>query len=233
MSHNDESRLAMELELLEAMYPEQIGYDAKSRALKFTAEGAMLELRIPDSYPESGFPDVIGASDAQKNDLRERMRSAIRDLGLAEGEEALDAIAASFQSLLDADSASQAAADAANSSPATDTPASSKTVIIWVHHLLALSKRKLALSPASLCGMTKPGYPGVMLFSGPAAAVTEHVNTLKTQNWQAFQVRYEEAELWAFEHASGIREVEPMAEVVKRIQDEKRREEFLKAVGIK
>ena len=234
MSQGDESRFAMELELLQAMYPEQIAYDARSRDLKFSSEGALLELRIPESYPETAFPDVMGASDSMKNDLRERMRAAFKDLGLAEGEEALDAIVASFQSMLDADAAaSQVDVGAARRSAASGTPAASKTVIIWLHHLLALSKRKLALSPAAISGVTKPGYPGIMLFSGPAEAVTEHVNTLKAENWQAFQVRYEEPELWEFEHGSGIREVETMAEVVKALQSQGRREEFLKAAGIK
>ncbi|KAJ4358691.1 uncharacterized protein N0V89_003275 [Didymosphaeria variabile] len=231
---DDESRFGMELELLEAMYPEQIAYESKSRDLKFTAEGgALLQLRIPEDYPDSAFPDVFGARDSQKNDVRERMRSAIKDLGLTEGEEALDAIIASFQSLLEANSAvAQKEHDAEAHSNASKISAPNKTVIIWLHHLLALSKRKLALSPTSISGITKPGYPGVMLFSGPATAVTEHVDTLKAENWQAFQVRYEEAEHWEFEHGAGIREVETMAEVVKGLQ-EKRRDEFLKAVGIK
>jgi hypothetical protein len=239
MSQDDvESRFTMELELLEAMYPEQVTYEAKSRDLKFTADGgALLQLRIPEKYPEGALPEVLGARDALKNDLRERVRSAIKDdLRLTEGEEALDAIVASFQSLLDAESTASHAenhTDEPSESDTTNKPAPHKTVIIWLHHLLALSKRKLALSPNSISGITKPGYPGVMLFSGPTAAVTEHVTKLKAENWQAFQVRYEEAELWKFEHGNGIREVETMGEVVKGLQDEQRRDEFLKAVGIK
>lgn len=234
MSHDEDSRFAMELELLQAMYPEQVAYDTRSRDLKFSSAGALLELRIPESYPERAFPDVMAARDSRKNDLRERMRAGIRELGLAEGEEALDTIVASFQHLLDAKvAASQADVRATNTPAASGTPAASKTVIIWLHHLLALSKRKLALSPTAISGVTKPGYPGIMLFSGPEEAVADHVNTLKAENWQAFQVRYEEAELWKFEHGSGIREVETMAEVVKALQSEERREEFLKAAGIK
>lgn len=83
-----------------------------------------------------------------------------------------------------------------------------------------------------------------MIFSGPLPAVVEHVNTLKAENWQAFQVRYEEAELWDFAHGTGVKEVETMAEVVKSIElaggklneegkGAKQKSEFLKAVGIK
>ncbi|KAJ4286693.1 hypothetical protein N0V90_012945 [Kalmusia sp. IMI 367209] len=235
MSQEDESRFATELELLEAMYPEQIVFDTRSRDLKFTVDGAAsLQLRVPERYPEQGFPDVMSARDAQKNDLRDRMRRAIRDLGLTEGEEALDAIVASFQSLLDTNSIDfDAGAGDNGSSRSSNEPVPTKTVIIWLHHLLALSKRKLALSPTSISGITKPGYPGIMLFSGPAVPVTEHVNALKAENWQAFQVRYEEAGMWQFEHGKGVREVETMAEVVKGVEGEKKREEFLKAVGIK
>lgn len=234
MSQDDESRFATELELLKAMYPEQVAYDTKSRDLKFSSDGGLLELRIPEDYPETGFPDVLAVRDAQKNDLREQTRAAIKGLQLVEGEEALDAIVASFQDLLDANtSASQADAGATGAADPSTRPAPSKTVIIWLHHLLALSKRKLALSPAGLSGVTKPGYPGIMIFSGPAPAVTEHVNTLKAENWQAFQVRYEEMELWEFEHGGGIRETETMAEVVKALHSEERREAFLKAAGIK
>jgi hypothetical protein len=118
----------------------------------------------------------------------------------------------------------------------------SKTVIVWLHHLLNTNKRKLALSPppsaTPVSGCTKPGYPGILIYSGPASAVLEHINTLKAQNWQAFQVRYEEEELWTFSHGHGVKEMESMSDIVKSVGIEdhvgkKQKEEFLKAVGIK
>ncbi|KAH7405721.1 hypothetical protein DE146DRAFT_421589 [Phaeosphaeria sp. MPI-PUGE-AT-0046c] len=242
MAEPEASRLDMEVEIIGAMYPEQASYDKKARELKFTHEGALLQLRLPESYPESGRPDVIAANNSNKSDLRSQTKAAIKGLDLIEGEEALDAIIAAFQELLDQKSNEQDQI----SSGTTDTTVidASKTVIIWLHHLLALTKRKLALSPTSLSGITKPGYPGIMIFSGPLSAVVEHVNTLKAENWQAFQVRYEEAELWHFAHGTGVREVETMAEVVKSVEladakpsegskGSKQKSEFLKAVGIK
>jgi hypothetical protein len=239
MSEHEPSRLETELELLDAMYPEQASYTSKARELKYTQDGATLQLRIPESYPESGLPDVIAASDASKTDLRASTKDAIKKLGLAEGEEALDAVIAAFQQVLDSSKMSEPPRNTTSSNPAEAD--ASKTVIIWLHHLLALTKRKLALSPTTLSGVTKPGYPGVMLFSGPSSAVTEHVNTLKAENWQAFQVRYEEDLLWTFSHGKGVQEVETMAEVVKAVSlgaadPEKgaaQKAEFLKAVGIK
>jgi hypothetical protein len=243
MSEHEPSRLELELELLNAMYPEQASYISKARELKFTQDGALLHLRLPEFYPETGLPDVIAASDASKSDIRMDTRTAVKELGLIEGEEALDAIIAAFQQVLEANSISQHVQSNTKSDTAKEG-ATSRTVIIWLHHLLALTKRKLALSPTRISGITKPGYPGVMIFSGPISAVIEHVNILKAENWQAFQVRYEEDELWDFAHGKGVKEVETMAEVVKAVElgdaktsgtakGKKQKEEFLKAVGIK
>jgi hypothetical protein len=245
MSEEDPSRLHMEIQLLEAMYPEQATYDTKSRGFKFTQESATLQLRLPQDYPTKGLPDVIAATDTSKNDVRSQTKAVVKALGLAEGEETLDAIIAAFQQVLETNHDAQAAQfpTTKRSNDNSDTP---KTVIIWLHHLLALTKRKLAISPTTISGVTKPGYPGIMLFSGSSAAVTEHVNTLKTENWQAFQVRYEDEELWHFAHGLGVKEVESMAEVVKAVecdsetnpriadgQGKRQKDEFLKAVGIK
>ncbi|KAL2429953.1 hypothetical protein ABEF95_013460 [Exophiala dermatitidis] len=209
--------------------------------------------------------------------------------------------------------------------PQPDIRPPTKTVIIWLHHLLALSKRKLAVTPSTtahthtttgtlsssssssgISGLTKPGYPGIMIFSGPRDLVDAHVAQLKGLNWQAFQVRYDSDEdgivassgtggqsrgggkldtaqkdmgtdkqnhkqkqkdkekqqqkqshtrnksgekptthgesqgipgsgsEWHFSHGQGkIVEVETMAEVVKAIVDDDKKEIFLRAVGVK
>jgi hypothetical protein len=148
-----------------------------------------------------------------------------------------------------------------------------KTVVIWLHHLLAASKRKLALSPPtspqkpspspfsasgaaavggggvaprSVRGVTKPGYPGIMVFSGPKSLVEEHVATLRGLKWQAFSVRLEEDVAWGFVDdgetkgegegkgigGKGVREVQSLAEVVGAVE-EQWREALLRAVGVK
>ncbi|KAF2106444.1 hypothetical protein BDV96DRAFT_617330 [Lophiotrema nucula] len=237
MTETDGSRLELELGLLQAMYPDQIDYNARSRDLKYLDQPATLHLRLPERYPESGFPDVLSATSSSKEDLRNRTKAAIQDLGLAAGEEALDAIIACFQAII-AETNADDLPTAADSTATSEVVDADKTVIIWLHHLLALSKRKLAIAPPPLVsGITKPGYPGIMLFTGPASAVHDHLNTLKAENWQAFQVRYEGDELWQFAHGAGVQEVETMAEIVEVIQagehGDRRKEEFLKAVGIK
>jgi hypothetical protein len=241
MSDEGPTRLETELELLEAMYPDQTHYSPQSREFKFSDSHASLLLRLPESYPEAGLPDVISATDAAKNDLRRRVKSAVKELGLAEGEEALDALIAAFQQILDSAPTQSNPAEQPTASTRDNTN-TSKTVIVWLHHLLNTNKRKLALSPPPstppVSGLTKPGYPGILIYSGPSSSVTEHVNTLKAQNWAAFQVRYEEGELWQFAHGTGVKEMESMSEVVKGVEVEdgtrkRQKEEFLKAAGIK
>lgn len=263
MADHHPSRLDNEIELLTAIYPDQATYLPKGRELKFTQEHATLQLRIPDTYPECGLPDVLGATDAARNDIRDQTKLAISALNLPDGEEALDAIISAFQQVVSErlETSSVASAESVKSTRSTNVGQKSntiKTVIIWLHHLLNTNKRKLCLSPA-FAGITKPGYPGVLIYSGPAAAVDAHVSELKAQNWAAFQVRFEEEVEWRFAHGNSVKEVESMADVVKLLegagdneggvdkprgkkdamkaegspQGEKQKEEFLKAVGIK
>jgi hypothetical protein len=263
MAEHHPSRLDNEIELLTAIYPDQATYSPKGRELKFTQEHATLQLRIPDTYPEYGLPDVLGATDAARNDIRDQTKLAISALNLPDGEEALDVIISAFQQVVSErlETSSVVSAKSVKSTRSINVGQKSnttKTVIIWLHHLLNTNKRKLCLSPA-FAGITKPGYPGVLIYSGPAAAVDAHVSELKAQNWAAFQVRFEEEVEWRFAHGNSVKEVESMADVVKllegasnnegevdksrgkkdaikvegSLQGEKQKEEFLKAVGIK
>jgi hypothetical protein len=253
MSEPGPSRLDNEIELFTAIYPDQASYIDKGRELKFTERHATLQLRIPDTYPESGKPDVIAATDESKHDIRSQTRAAIKALNLLEGEEALDAV---VSERLETSSIASAKSVKSTKQDSNQDANAKKTVIIWLHHLLNTNKRKLCLSP-SFSGITKPGYPGVLVYSGPTTAVNVHVNELKAQNWAAFQVRFEEEVEWRFAHGEGVREVESMADVVKLLechekaanskraqkggkeaelgegQSKKQKEEFLKAVGIK
>ncbi|KAL6705879.1 hypothetical protein ACN47E_006339 [Coniothyrium glycines] len=243
--HADEpSRLDTEIELLEAMYPGQIHYNSKSREFKFASEKnhASLRVRLPETYPDQGSPDVILATNASRSDIRAITSNAVTQLALPDGEEALDAIIAAFQNILQNATAIQEC-DIDSRTGTRDGANTPKTVIIWLHHLLNTNKRKLALSPTALSGLTKPGYPGVLIYSGPSQAVDEHVTLLKAQNWQAFSVRLEQEEMWAFAHGTGVREVETMAQVAKGVEaiddgsigerGRRQKDEFLKAVGIK
>lgn len=251
-----EGRLRDELSLLEAMYTaDLLSFDIKTRVISFSPSpesGARLKLRLPADYPGgSHYPQVVQAYDSSKQDVWKDLDRAISALrrkrpGAEDSEvgESLDQIIETFNELLEArqlDLRYGHDGVTAEESTAGDG-VTHKTVIIWLHHLLATSKRKLALHPSALpagtiSGITKPGYPGIMIFSGPSNAVNDHVAELRSQNWQAFSVRYDEEEFWRFENDAGeqhqgIQEVETMAEVVRSIA-EGRREVFLKAAGVK
>ncbi|QDS75481.1 hypothetical protein FKW77_004541 [Venturia effusa] len=227
-----ESALNDELALLESMYPEVITFDPKASQLDFAHDRSHLTLRLPPDYPVRSLPEVLSATGPQKKDLRNVVQQIIKNQAL--GEPSLDTIIERFTELVD-----RVEADTTNASTIHDGEAqvtaddNKKTIIIYLHHLLALSKRKLALNPSSntgaISGITKPGYPGVLVFSGPAYAVDSHVRELKEQNWQAFQVRMDADELWSFQHGYGIIEVETMAEVVSDVR-EVRRKDFLAAM---
>ncbi|KAI0025056.1 hypothetical protein F4780DRAFT_410403 [Xylariomycetidae sp. FL0641] len=253
------SRLRAELELLEAMYPDAITFSDHTREVKYThspgsGPSASLVLRLPEDYPASGSPpDIISATGPGKADLRSAMKEAVAaTAALSSGEEMLDAVIASFQDLLVApkpggvDERDDTGRAIQPPTAVQDTtPHSYRTVVVWLHHLLNTNKRKLALNPSfqpsDIAGITKPGYPGVLVFSGGRDAVDAHVAELRSQKWQAFQVRYDEvvseggdseARLWRFTH-QGIREVESMSDVAQAILDPTHREEFLTSIGVK
>ncbi|KJY01379.1 DUF1115-domain-containing protein [Zymoseptoria brevis] len=230
------SRLETEISLLESMYPDQLHWTANSRELTYnSSSSSTFTLRLPETYLSTSLPSVLLAS-THKSDVRDALQRSINETCQV-GEECLDAVIALFDEL------SSSPTDSEPSSKSTEAAEERGclTVIIWLHHLLAQSKRKLALQPSSesqhISGLTKPGYPGVMMFSGERLAVKEHVAELKGQKWAAFQVRLEEeggnGEEWAFEHGRGIKECESMGEVIKGVVGEERREVVCGVLGIK
>lgn len=234
MDDGNATRTENEISLLEAMYPEEVLYTVKSKEIQYSQSGSSLLLRLPDSYPGMEQPQIISATNSQKTDLRDKLKQATAALPI--GEEALDAIINAFQKLLAAVEIEGAQKDEFEQHLGTairHDDGKKQTTIIWLHHLLNTNKRKLALSPLDndVSGVSKPGYPGVLIFSGPLLGVQEHVNVLKQQNWAAFQIRYEDEIEWNFEHGAGVREVESMSEVVKDIGD--RRDIFLEAMRLR
>ena len=249
-------RLGDEVSLLEAMYSaDLLSFDVKTREISFSPSpeaGARLKIRLPADYPGgTHYPQVIQAYDASKHDIWKQMDTAISalrwDRPEAEDDEVGESLDQIIETFIDLFKASQLDLERGHvgmtaERAIVDDDVTHKTIIIWLHHLLATSKRKLALHPSSsrpgtVIGITKPGYPGIMIFSGLADGVNDHVAELRSQSWQAFSVRYEEEEGWTFEDDrgekhEGIREVETMAQVVKAIEEGKQ-ETFLRAAGVK
>lgn len=236
----DERREA-EIALLQAMYPSDITWHEQRREITYKPEsGGSLTIRIPDNYPGEVQPTLIEALDRNKGDIRNTFRKRIDDLELPIGEEVLDAIIQAFEDITNELQEATKASDTERSKKeAANSSTSYKTVIVWLHHLLNTNKRKLALSPSinmdQVSGITKPGYPGILVYSGTIAAVDAHVSELKNQRWQAFQVRLEDVseDTWRFAHGSGIRELESMSEATQSILSKDNQQAFLKAVGIK
>ncbi|KAI8633632.1 hypothetical protein F5Y19DRAFT_470873 [Xylariaceae sp. FL1651] len=247
-------RLEAELDLLLAMYPESLNFSSKSRELKYSyfenynisKSPAVLLLRLPDTYPLNGSPQIISASGFFKEDLRSVTKAAFQSIEAPAGEEVLDALLFAFKELvLSQAKLSQNADSQRMSQPQSgrDNVLPDRTVIIWLHHLLNTNKRKLALNPSMassrISGIVKPGYPGMLIFSGEGGAIDSHVSELRNQRWQAFQVRYDTNELkdrpepWKFKHGMGIREVEFMSDVAQGIIGDVQREIFLSSIGVK
>lgn len=227
MTSEHDERVSTELELLQSIYPDQVVFTAKGRELTYTSTYGNLKLRLLDGYLQDSLPEVISAS-AGKQDLRDQVKQQVEQCVI--GEEVLDAVINDF---IELNSTSVSEEIASENTVTTANDDAKATIIVWLHHLLNTNKRKLALHPAaSVSGITKPGYPGVLIYSGPAKDVQEHVNELKSQKWQAFQPRLETEDEWTFKHGKGVVEVEAMKDIVADIGDE-RKEEFMEAMRMK
>jgi len=229
-------RREAELALLQAIYPSEIQWSEQRQELTYRAgEGGTLVVRLPNDYPGSSNPVLVSATGCDKTDLRDATRDRMTAMNIQPAEEILDALVQAFEELV---MQRRAQSPVENPMPADAPKVKFRTVVIWLHHLLNTNKRKLALNPTvnsnAIKGIAKPGYPGVLLYSGQAGAVEEHVAELKNQRWQAFQVRLDEPGdiPWCF-LSPGISEVQTMAEVSQSIQGEGNRQAFLKAIGVK
>ncbi|KAK3691927.1 hypothetical protein LTR37_018358 [Vermiconidia calcicola] len=232
MSPEQDERLRNELSLLEAMYPAQVGYVEKGSEVKYSSDAGYFQLRLPDGYLVNELPEVISAGRA-RTDLRGQLKQHVQ--ACSTGEEIIDSVIAAFNELAESCAQTSDQSELANgkSSSAKSGDLGKATIVVWLHHLLNTNKRKQALSlPLSeVSGLTKPGYPGVLIYSGPAKAVHEHVGELKQLDWAAFQVRLESDDEWTFTHGSGVKEVESMKDLVAEVGE--KRELFMEAMRMK
>jgi hypothetical protein len=105
-------------------------------------------------------------------------------------------------------------------------------VLIWFHHLLSLTKRKAIIALQSVRGISKPGYPGILVLQGHKYVLNDVIAELKGMKWQAMQVRSEiECDEKSLE--SGVHEVESIAEVVERMEQLELGEWCLSALRMK
>ncbi|KAJ1975604.1 hypothetical protein H4R34_004274 [Dimargaris verticillata] len=119
-------------------------------------------------------------------------------------------------------------------------------VLLWMHHLLSTTKRKFICQWSKELGLSKPGYPGILVAEGPSDAVNEYVRRLKALRWQAITVRWQEVQalpLQTLDHRphcrlatafseSGVQEVETMSDVAVIMERAGLKDAFLAAMKI-
>lgn len=98
-----------------------------------------------------------------------------------------------------------------------ESSSTTSTVLIWFHHLLSTRKRKDILALSTVRGISKPGYPGILVLQGAKHNVNDAITELKGMRWQAIQVR---AELEDHDTLldDRIHEVESIAQVVEQME---------------
>ncbi|KAJ1642728.1 hypothetical protein IWQ61_010597, partial [Dispira simplex] len=122
-------------------------------------------------------------------------------------------------------------------------------VVLWMHHLLSTTKRKQICQWAlelDLFGISKPGYPGVLIAEGPTDAINEYIRRLKALRWQALVVRWEDTvpvppectdigdayKIAPVLGQCGIREVETMSQISELMERAGLKHAFLTALKI-
>jgi hypothetical protein len=103
--------------------------------------------------------------------------------------------------------------------PSSELPPYEKTylTLIWFHHLLSTTKRKAILTLDNLRGLSKPGYPGILVLQGSKSTLEEAITELKQMKWQAMQVRGEIETSPEQLLREGMHERETVAEVVEQL----------------
>ena len=168
--------------------------------LQLAVAGTRLRLnfRLPRGYLDEAGPaepdlevSAAGCSVEGRAQLVSAARSALR------GDEECIALVA--------EAAVDAARDLATAAPpelplaAPEVEAASegaplKRALLWMHHLKSPKKRKLIVEWAAelgLGGVSKPGFPGILVVEGSAADVDEYIRRLKRLRWQAIAVKGE------------------------------------------
>lgn len=184
-----------------------------------------LQFTLPEKYPSNDNP-VVGLlapslCKAQHQTVQARLNSILNDLA-SSSEERLLEIIESFREHIPVTLTPSTTQSAVSESfaPARTEPAQdgrSIIVLIWFHHLLSTTKRTAIKSLSSLRGISKPGYPGILVLQGSKPAVGEAITELKSMRWQAIQVRGEVECQQQLQN--GIHEVEKVAEVVAKMEE--------------
>ena len=182
-------------------------------------EKITLQFSLPKAYPTRANPVVTFTAPSllkvDHRDIQAKLNDLLSSLATSSEERLLEIID-SFISYIPSKEQASTIAPSSNSIELTPT-SSNCIVLIWFHHLLSTTKRKSILALQFLRGISKPGYPGILILQGPKDILNDAVRELKGMNWQAMQVR-DEIEDHEQQLNEGIHEVETVAEVVERME---------------
>jgi hypothetical protein len=176
----------------------------------------MLHFVLPKEYPKPQNPLVTFSAPSLSKSEHHALQTSLSDIlsNLSSVEERLLEIIDSFT--LSIPVSSENTSKAPLSQPST-IHSPDIIVLIWFHHLLSLTKRKAILALPLLCGISKPGYPGILILQGQKDIINDAIVKLRGMKWQAMQVRAEiENDNKLLEN--GIHEVENVAQVVERME---------------
>ncbi|KAL0259334.1 hypothetical protein SLS55_005070 [Diplodia seriata] len=225
-----------EVTLLESMYPEELQIIKHPKGLDDDLE---LEIRLdpahslsfvlsPKTYPASSGPQVfLSFGSDVSNDSRGQLRAHLRDIVDQQepGIECVDLIIGDFRQALDDFNASAREKDVQRAGQHSGPDASQTQalrVVLWMHHLLATSKRRAIVQLSrelGLGGFSKPGYPGSVFVEGEATSVRTFVDELKSMRWQAIQERASATvPTTSLVLPSGIQEVQGLGDIAEGLR---------------
>ncbi|KAL1388965.1 hypothetical protein HDK64DRAFT_114240 [Phyllosticta capitalensis] len=239
VSENRE-RQRNEIALLESMYPEEFILIKDAKALDEDIEieikvdeSHTLSFVLPASYPGTSHPQVfLGFGLDIANDERKHLRATLRDIVQKQelGIECVDLIISDLRMALeDVRDARKSAPEPASQNATTGRDSHESQglrVVLWMHHLLATSKRRAIVQMSKelgLAGFSRPGYPGSLYVEGEAGNVRSFVDELKTMRWQAIQERAAEncpmsSLTLISSDAKGIEEVQGLGEIAEGLR---------------
>lgn len=197
---DNHERQQNEIALLQSMYPEELHIVKQPKTseddfeveIRLNAAHSLSFVLSPQTYPASSVPQVfLSFGSDVSNDVRKRLRACLREIVEQQepGTECVDLIAGDFRQALGDMEAVAADDDAMRNDtqqPEANIPQSQGLrVILWMHHLLATSKRRAIVQLSKelgLGGFSKPGYPGSVYVEGEASAVRSFVDELKVRS---------------------------------------------------
>jgi hypothetical protein len=140
-----------------------------------------LQLALPRGYPTEASPVVTftapGLSKANHHALQANLNNFLSSQSSSTEERLLEIV----QCFIDHIPSQSSPIPVVETSEATQSAPDNINyiVLIWFHHLLSTTKRKAILAQKSLRGISKPGFPGILVLQGPKDIVDDAITELK------------------------------------------------------